>query len=162
MSAGVTTRATMHRILCPVDFSEPSLAAMRWATLLAARLGDGLDLVHVWNAPAYAGAEKVMVRVNEELVGVKEYAHRQAAEQLKAALEEARKLYPRAGSRISEGDPRLVLTELSGEYDLVVMATHGRSGLARVLLGSVAEYVLRHAKCPVVTVRHSDLAPRAP
>jgi nucleotide-binding universal stress UspA family protein len=93
---------------------------------------------------------------------VKEYAHRQAAEQLKSALEEARKLFPRAGSRIAEGDARLVITEMSNEYDLVVMSTHGRSGLARVILGSVAEYVLRHAKCPVVTMRPADLAPRAP
>jgi nucleotide-binding universal stress UspA family protein len=156
VSAGTSTRPTLHRILCPVDFSAPSLAALRWAALLAARLGDGLDVLHVWNAPAYAGAEKVMVRVGEDLVGVKEFAHRQAAEQLASALADARKLFPRAGSRIAEGDPRVVITELSGEYDLVVMSTHGRTGLARVVLGSVAEHVVRHARSPVVTIRASQ------
>ncbi len=149
----------VHRILCPVDFSDPSLAAMRWAALLAGRLGGNLDVVHVWNAPAYAGAEKVLVKVEGELVAVSEYAHRRAAADLASAVAEVHKILPRAGSRLLEGDARKVIEELSREYDLIVMSTHGRSGIARVVLGSVAEHVLRHAGCPVVTLKQGEAAP---
>jgi nucleotide-binding universal stress UspA family protein len=57
--------------------------------------------------------------------------------------------------RLLEGDPATVITETAEETeaDLIVMGTHGRTGLARIVMGSVAEEVLRHAPCPVLTVR---------
>jgi nucleotide-binding universal stress UspA family protein len=139
------------KICCAVDFSEPSWIAMEQAADLAGRLHAELTLVHVRAPPAQAASD-VLVASR----GIAEIEARQAEETLeiwRADAEERAALPVRA--RVLLGDPPLEIGRFAMEdgCDLLVLGTHGRSGFSRLLLGSVAERVLRHAPVPVLVIR---------
>lgn len=141
----------LKKILCPVDFSPGSQRAMRIAVRLAKSSGAELVLAHAWHLPpmSYAGElafppDTVQAMSEDEERGLEAAAHEATA--LGA---------PRVTSRFLTGVPWDQIVEVlrgDPELELVVMGTHGRSGLSRFLLGSVAEKVVRHAPCPVMTV----------
>jgi nucleotide-binding universal stress UspA family protein len=139
------------KICCAVDFSEPSWIAMEHAADLAGRLRADLTLVHV-RPPAPPAATDVLVSSR----GVAEVEARQAEETLEVwrADAEARAALP-VRARVLLGDPALEIARFAADEgtDLVVLGTHGRSGFSRLLLGSVAERVLRHAPVPVLVIR---------
>ncbi len=144
----------LRRILVPIDFSEGSLHAMRYAAELGARLGAEVEVMHVWNAPAYVGTGGVIVHLPGDATGsLRDYVHDQAKKELESTVDAAREKWPTLKATLMEGDPRVVLRETSSAFDLLVIGTHGRTGLARLVLGSVAEDAVRHAACPVLTVR---------
>lgn len=141
-----------RKILCPVDFSPGSEQALRTAALLAKRNDAELVVAHTWYVPplAYAGEawmlapDLVDTMVEEDTRG------------LEAALATARGLGARATSVMQNGVPSdriLTLLEEDPSFDLVVVGTHGRTGLARVVLGSVAEQVVRRSPCSVLAAR---------
>ncbi len=141
-----------RKILCPTDFSPGSRQAMRVAVRLADEAGAEIVLVHAWYVPPMAyGPEYALAA---ELVQEIQESARAA---LSAALREATALgAKRLTSQLRTGPARHEIVEVLERdpgFDLVVMGTHGRTGLARVLLGSVAEGVVRHAPCPVLAVR---------
>ena len=135
-------------ILCPVDFDENSLAAVTHAAQLAAEMNATLHLLHVITiiptAPEIvqslepqsdlSARQRLQKIADRELVGVKHQLHTKLA---------FASLIPRS----------ILATAHELGADLIVMATHGRSGLPHLLLGSVAEAVVRSASCPVLTVR---------
>ncbi|ABS27289.1 universal stress protein [Anaeromyxobacter sp. Fw109-5] len=138
------------RILCAVDFSEGARQALADAADLARRHGAELTLLHVWEAPHAVATMAVVawpVPTGAE------------AEELAAELErwkqEAERL---AGTRVriafGHGAPGAAIVRMAeaGRFDVVVVGTR-RHGLARALLGSVAEHVVRHAPCPVLVAR---------
>lgn len=138
---GATRRVA--RILAPVDFSACSMWALRHAEEMARRFGAELVLVHV-DPVLPLGSDLV----DEEIAGCKEL------DELVTLLRERGMVVRgllRAGAPIEE-----IMRAASAEHaDLIVMGTHGRRGLEHVLMGSVAESVLRRASCPVLTVRHA-------
>ncbi len=140
------------KLLCPVDFSPGSQQAMRVAVRLANERNAELVLVHSWYLPpvAFAGEFTYPPEVVQQLSD-------EAERGLEAAVAEAGKLGARhVTSRLLAGPPWQQIVDLA-KHDpaigLIVIGTHGRSGLARVVLGSVTELVVRHAPCPVLTVR---------
>lgn len=145
----------IRRILVPVDFSEPSRRALDYAAELARPLDAAIEVLHVAEIPVFvpcaslpeAGAS------DQSLVAVV----RESAEALLATFvgEATERGVPVRASRLELGAPAHVITEVarSGDYDLIVMGTHGRTGLSHALLGSVAERVVRQAPCPVLSVR---------
>lgn len=145
----------IQRILVAVDYSDCSRAALRFAVELANRFQAELDVVHVWDRPSYI-SDVVMTRA--------ELLHGHSLTQMievNAELDLQRfltscelPLDQAVQGRLVSGDPAsALLRELKqGQHDMVVVGTHGRSGLSRVLLGSVAEKLLRLATVPVVTV----------
>jgi nucleotide-binding universal stress UspA family protein len=142
------------RIVCPVDFSDLSAAALRLAAHLANSTGAGLTLAHAWrfDVPPYFTPDRAGEFVEQ---------YRGAAGAARQALEEfASRTAGLTGAEIlvEEGDPVSVVLDVSqrARADLVVMGTHGRGGLQRLMLGSVAERVLRSSRIPVLTVRGSD------
>jgi nucleotide-binding universal stress UspA family protein len=143
---------TFRKILCPVDFSPGSQLAMRVAIRLASDAEAELVLAHAWYVPPVAFAEDYVfspVLIQTMRDGAE--AALDAAAREAAALG-ARHLTP----KLLTGTPRheiVQVLERDPAFDLVVMGTHGRTGLARFLLGSVAESVVRHAPCSVLTVR---------
>ena len=145
----------IKKILCPIDFSKCSDDAVALAADLAKTFGAEMQLVHVFQIPYYAGWDEgaaVMAAAAPHLASLRT----QTAAQMASA---AAKLVERGiAVRTSELDglPHAKIIELSKGADLVVMGTHGRSGLPRLLLGSVAERVVRSAHCPVLTVPHPD------
>lgn len=143
---------TFRKLLCPTDFSPGSEHAMRAAVRLANEAGAELVLAHAFSIPpmAYAGEFAIAQGLVDEL-----HEHAQAA--LDAAAREAAALGARRLTPLLlTGGPRDGLVELlerDPAFDLVVVGTHGRTGLARILLGSVAEKLARHAPCSVLAVR---------
>ena len=146
----------VKKIFCPTDFSEPSYQALKVADEMAAHFSSDLVLIHVvkpiavnpvhidptsFNLPMYekereASSNKAIERIGRELVS------------------------PQVACRsiVVQGDPAYQIAELSAEEDadLIVIATHGRTGWRKVILGSVTEKVIRLAKCPVLSIRVSS------
>lgn len=146
---------TIHRILVPVDFSEPSRKALAYAAELARPLGAVLEVVHVAEVPAFVPSASLPEARASDLSLVT--LVREGAEELLAKfIGEAAELGIKVqASRLEIGSPAQVIPEVAGAggYDLIVIGTHGRTGLAHALIGSVAERVVRHAPCPVLSVR---------
>ena len=134
------------RILVPIDFSEHANAAVEYATSLARATKATLLIVHVEPARDWIGDEEVYSSADEydEFV-------------IHTMLESVRPTDHRVPweHRLLRGSPADEILKLAERLnvELIVMGTHGRTGLARVLMGSVAEAVLRRASCPVLTVK---------
>jgi universal stress protein A len=150
----------IRAILAPTDFSHHAASAVRYAVSLAERLGAALHLVHVLpdvvpTAPdLVAGAPDLMVAPALP----PDYYRDTEAESLDAL---GRLLDPSWGSppsvetAVLRGDPVGEVVSYATEHaiDLIVVSTHARGGLGHMLLGSIAERVIREAPCPVLTIR---------
>lgn len=145
-----------NRICCGTDFSTASRLAMIRAAELARRLGGELELVHVY-APAPLGATDMLVTpADVAAMGVVELENTIAGWR-----SEAERLVGRSvRSTVVQGEPAFEIVRLARErpFDLVVVGTHGRKGLKRLVVGSVAERIVREAPCSVVVVRGAERA----
>jgi nucleotide-binding universal stress UspA family protein len=153
--------ASLQKILVPTDLSPSSRMALEKAHEFASAFGASIDLLYVWSAPALIAPESVLTGVGIDEQPLLEWAHRSALEQLSKFEAEVRGAgIPVQSSLCELGDPatNIVQQAASGKYQLLVMGTHGRTGLAHVLMGSVTEKVVRRASCPVLTVRTTEPA----
>ena len=143
----------LKQILVPVDFSECSRKALRYAVPMARQFDAGLSLVYVVQL-AYAFGEFGPTDYPAMEVDMKAEAERQLGE---LAAQEIGTSVPFT-TRVRVGRPATEIVEAARqlESDLIIIATHGHTGLRHVLLGSVAENVVRHAPCPVLTVRQHE------
>ncbi len=150
----------IRSILVPTDFSENSAGAVDYAVALAGLFNASLHLVHVCQVPALATAT-----VDGAIISMPDWEG-----QLRIAAEaEMAKLVARlAGvavtTEIAVGTPaaRIVAAAVEHDVDLIVMGTHGHGPLLHIVLGNVAERVVRTAPCPVLTVRQPRLAATVP
>ena len=144
-------------IVVPYDFSAHADAALRTATDLARRLGSDLHLVHVVQPPTYSYAYGTGVGVAPVAPAVDMGEVRAGAtSSLRDVASKLEGFDGKVESQVVEGTSvPFALCETSEALgsDLIVMGTHGRTGLAHVFLGSVAERTLRSAPCPVLTVQ---------
>jgi len=149
------------RILVPTDFSPPSNAALEYAKAVATRFGGSLHLLHVADDP-YRAALAAEVYV-PEVEGLRDEIVASALSRLKQQLTAADATALHATTAAIIGTPAWTIVEYATAHDidLIVMGTHGRGGMAHLLMGSVAEHVLRTAPCPVLTVRHPPVAATA-
>ncbi len=140
----------IEHILVPTDFSESSERALQSALDLAQTFGARITLVHVWSIPTIGYAEALSWPVLEM-----QAAARKALDEV---LAKTAKTYAKTDAVLCEGLEWKEILDVAAERkcDLVVMGTHGRRGLARVVLGSVAEKVVRLSPVPVLTVRAAD------
>lgn len=141
----------MHykKILFATDFSPASVEALHYATSLARDSGAKLLITHIEEAPtAYAAGEMMLPPID--------YPNPEIRKMLEAVVPDDPAVP--FEHHLEMGSPAEEIVSLSNEHrvDLIVMGTHGRTGLRRVLMGSVAEAVMRHAECPVLTLRHSS------
>lgn len=140
------------RILCPTDFSSFSTIAVEEATELAQTLSAELCLLHVYQNPAYVLPMAGYVGPASDVVA-------QVRKQLGIELEELAKGPRRREIEVQtivlEGVPYKVIVDYANEWfaDLIVMGTHGRTGLSHVFAGSVTERVVRTARCSVLVAR---------
>jgi len=150
------------RILVPTDFSPPSEAALVTARAMAARFGASIHLVHIVEDP-YTTVAFATEAYGFMPPGVKETWEREAQAHLASQLTAADRTAYRATTSVIFGPIAQTIVDHAREYDmdLIVMGTHGRGGVAHLLLGSVAERVVRTATCPVLTVRGTVTAPAA-
>ena len=154
----------IRRILCPLDFSLFSRHALEQAIALAREFGAEISARHVFALAPVVEAVPAAALAGIDPLSLS--APRRAA--LTAELREFTYEVDAGGIvmhvGIDEGDPVDVIVKAATDWpaDLIVMGTHGRTGLGRLLLGSVAERVLRRATCPVLTVpRRAESATRA-
>lgn len=137
-------------ILVATDFSETSEQALDYAVALATKLGAKLYLINAISLPSFGVVPELGVAATSTMIeGI--VADNQRSLDKVVAAKAPVKIHP----VMRTGDPRDLIVDTASEVgaDLIVMGTHGRRGVTRALLGSVAEGVLRHAPCPVLTIR---------
>jgi nucleotide-binding universal stress UspA family protein len=135
-----------RRILVPLDFSPGSRAALDQAIEMARVFTGSLSLLHVVVPPEYAlGRLELLATVLDGVRASLDEERRHAIESEISNVETIIGDGPAARQIVHIAD--------SGHYDLIVMGTHGRTGIDRLVVGSVAENVVRHAHCAVLTVR---------
>jgi universal stress protein A len=147
----------IRRILVPVDFSECSRTALEYAAALAERFRASIDVLHVWEPPHYVGPEFLVREPGETGHPLQEVALAQAEKEMDGFLSGFGQR-DQFRVRFESGKPHQTIITLAANehYDAIVMGTHGRSGLPHLLIGSVAEKVVRTAPCPVMTIRQPD------
>jgi nucleotide-binding universal stress UspA family protein len=147
---------TLNQILVATDFSEPSNAALRYGRELARFLGATLQLLHVVDD---LGARIVDFPKYPELGQLQSEAEATARIRLNGLLseEDRQALHARAVVLTSTSPAQAIVSyarDAMPRIGIIVMGTHGRGAFAHLILGSVAEHVVRTAPCPVLTVRH--------
>jgi len=137
---------TIKHILVPTDFSAPSDRALSMAVDLALTFKARITLLHVWSMPNVGYAEALAWPTNEM-----ESAARRTLSEAQARVSER---LPDVDTVLQLGRDWQVIIDVAKEraVDLIVMGTHGRHGLPRVILGSVTEKVVRLSPIPVLTV----------
>ena len=145
-------KPTITRVLVPTDFSETSDAALDFARVIADTFGASLHLVHVFEDPFVAGAfaESYAALPPDMRTSLIE----EATTRLNQRLSEADRSHFRGTTEVVGGTGASTIVEYARTHniDLIVMGTHGRTGVVHALMGSVAERVVRTAPCPVLTI----------
>ena len=142
----------IEKILVPVDFSAHSAEALRFAADLARRYAASLDLLHVFQTMTYALPEGYVVPSPEQLDAIMKHFQQELETAKRSALAAGA---PSVETTLLQGGVASAILRVAEErhHDLIVMGTHGRTGMKHMLLGSVAEHIVRVAPCPVLTVR---------
>jgi nucleotide-binding universal stress UspA family protein len=142
---------TIQGVLVPVDFSKESLLAAKFAASMAEEYKTRLYLLHVMEPvhPSLRGHIADFEAFQQKMV-------KQAKEDLANVIPKSVRDRIPVETILEVGHPTYLIVEKAKELgvDVIVIATHGRTGLAHVMLGSVAEKVIRHAPCPVFVVRN--------
>lgn len=149
--------ADWKRICCPIDFSDASRAAMEVAADVARRNAGDLTLLHAYPIPGYTFPDGSVVASPKMMQDLADQAQRHLDEW----RSEAEKLgAPKVATVTAVGEPAAEILGYASQQgvELLVLGTHGRTGLEHALMGSVAERVVRRARCPVLTVHPGSKA----
>jgi nucleotide-binding universal stress UspA family protein len=138
-------------ILCAVDFSDTSDCAFDYSVELARKLGAQIKVVHVFQIPAAAMPDGVM----ESPVDYENIMQDQLQERIDKYVADKAVEGIEIATGVCEGIPYIEINEAASEVnaDMIVIGTHGRTGLPHMLMGSVAERVVRTAEVPVISIR---------
>ncbi|HOE52928.1 MAG TPA: universal stress protein [Methanomassiliicoccales archaeon] len=136
------------KILIPTDGSEYTKAAVRMGLEIAKASEAEVTALYVVDQTSF-----INFPTDSTIISVYTLLEKEGEEALEYVKQEAERLGVKVTPRIEEGSPSRKIVELSSEHDLIVMGTLGRTGFSKLLLGSVAERVVRFAKCPVLVVR---------
>jgi nucleotide-binding universal stress UspA family protein len=145
--------STPTRILVPVDLMEGSQAIVNYAIALGRPFNAAIEVLHVWEPPQYVAPDLLVAApgwMPQPLEKEALAATRQSMETFVGSLQGAGNLT----QKLVMGEPSAAVIQVaeSGGFNLIVMGTHGRRGLPRLLLGSVAQRVVARAHCPVLTL----------
>ena len=154
-AASAATAACVSRILVPTDFTGASDDALAYATALAAQLGAGIVVCHVYQLPTpLAGAELSTLPSVESTAAIDCIARAGVQEMLAS---HAKEQVPMAAV-VRPGDPEIEIRTIAREIgaDLIILGTHGRTGLMRLLTGSVTDDVIHHSEIPVLVLHGGE------
>ena len=146
----------LKTVLVPTDFSDASESALRYGRAMAEAFGASLHVVHVMeDLLAHAWAAEVYVSSMPQL---RDEIEKESRQRLLALLGDDERQRLRAETALLAGNPfiEIIRYAKAHDVDLIVMGTHGRGPIAHMLLGSVAEKVVRKSPCPVLTVREAQ------
>jgi universal stress protein A len=151
LSVRKETAMLVQHVLVPIDFSNTADRALEYALALAQQLQARLTLLHVLHLTPLAMGDMTTGVPVTALDALETEAH----QLLQASLDRVQHAGLQGDCLLVQGTPTHTIVETAGEQevDLIIMGTHGRTGLAHVLLGSVAEHVIRQAPCPVLVMR---------
>lgn len=140
--------STFKHILVATDFGDPSARALEMGLSIAAKFDADVTILHSSWMPPMASAYA------EGLAWPVDAFDEAARRELDKTFEGAKAIYPKVQALLMSGEPtQMILDAVRGQHaDLLIMGTHGRHGLARVLMGSVAEKIVRQSPVPVLTV----------
>ncbi len=139
----------VQRILVPLDFSDQAQAVLDWAAHLAQEHGARVVLLHAYHLPVEFQQLEGAYLPPDFWSNVKAEAEQSLA-RFAASLQERA---IQVETRVREGYPASVIVDEADDADMIVIGTHGHSGLKHMLLGSIAERVVQKAPCPVLTVK---------
>lgn len=148
----------MKNILCPYDFSDHSKRALIWALKLNEKLEAKLTVLYILNNPVYYDAGNPMYGIQLYAEDMLSKIRTKDKQELDKHMEKMKKKYPNMNikSLFKEQDDiggGIVATAKDVKADIIVMGSHGRRGIRRFLLGSIAEDVLKQAECAVVIIK---------
>ena len=152
VSALVPMQFQIGRILVPVDFSEHSQKALRYALAFALQFGAEVTLVHIVEQMVYPGDWMYPPLAVTDFATEK---REQVLERLRA-LDAGSEVKTKHVVRLGRAWQEVIEIAQEQKADMIILATHGYTGLKHVLLGSVAEKIVRHAPCPVLSVRPEE------
>ncbi len=147
---------SIKSVLCPIDFSDSSEHALTYAIALAQSYDATLKLLHVVQPPLMSVPGDPMVpEFSSEVMEDIAAASRRRLDEIAT---KTREQVANVETEIATGSPfvEIITVAKDQDVDLIVIGTHGRTGLAHVMIGSVAEKVVRKAPCPVLTVKHPE------
>lgn len=144
----MSTTKTLTKILVPIDFSDPATGALHQAKMMAESFDAEIVLLYVIEPVAYPAELGVVVNLEDDM-------EERALTELNKLKTEHLSNIRSVVTKVSHGsaDREIVGTAEELNADMIILGTHGYSGLTHLLLGSTAERVVRTAKCPVLTVR---------
>jgi universal stress protein A len=154
------SNAGYARILVPIDFSEHSKRTVAYATRTAIRDNSTIYLLHVFQVPDYVVTPYARRRQNcAEVQSQVDAAELEARENLELFAQELSMKGAKVQPYLRVGYPFDEIVQMANHFDvdLIIIGSHGRSGISRLLLGSTAERVVAHARCPVLVVKGARL-----
>jgi nucleotide-binding universal stress UspA family protein len=151
-SKRLVPRLGIHRILVPIDFSDHSKNALKYAVSYASQIGARLDLLYVVEPTIYP-ADFSFGQVG--FPNIEEELRKRGSEELNTLMASEVGGKVLAECSVRTGKPFYEINEYAGEHhcDLIIIATHGHTGMEHILFGSTVEKVVRKAPCPVLVVR---------
>jgi len=158
--AQATSRIPFRRLLCAIDFSDSSIAALQFASSLAVESDARLTLLHVlewpWEEPPAPKLDDLPAEQGAALAEYRRYREKSALMRLDGLLPDAMRLSDRCVARLSNGKPHVQILDAAAEErsDLIVIGVHGRNPFDMMVFGSTTNQVVRRASCPVLTLRH--------
>jgi nucleotide-binding universal stress UspA family protein len=149
--ARATSKLPFKRVLCPVDFAEPSFAALESALSLGQESDAHVTILHVLELPT----DEPLVNRPISVPEYNRYREQDAAEHLAKLVPDGAASWCSASTRLAHGKPYRQILEIAAEEntDLIVMGVHGRNAIDLMLFGSTTNQVVRRATCPVLTIR---------
>jgi universal stress protein A len=153
-------RATSFRkILVPIDFSDCSLKGLIYAKAFAKQFKSKLVLLNSVHFQYYVASDEY---ARYDLPRLMQYAEKAASDQMRDFVRKINWKGLDVETSLQTGHPGQKISDYAkdGSMDLIIASTHGTTGFKHVLLGSIAEYVVRHASCPVLIVPTRPLAPQ--
>lgn len=145
---------SIKNVLCPTDFSKYADHALSYGVEFCTRFGATLHLHHSVTTPYMS----VAYEIGPETAIARDQAEKEARRLIDARAADLRSKTLNVQTHITVGVPFIDIIQLGREkqIDLIVIATHGRTGLQQIMIGSTAERVVRKSPCPVLTVRHPE------
>ncbi|HEY7445144.1 MAG TPA: universal stress protein [Vicinamibacterales bacterium] len=146
----------IERILLPTDFSDTAAVAMDYACELASAFGAALHVLHVVENTNPTGGWTAGKRYTPPPASLTDGVEHEVRSELQSMIDKRTPRVQKSVLVVKTGSPLVEIVRYAAEQhvDLIVMGTHGHGPIAHMLLGSVADNVIRRAPCPVLTVRH--------
>jgi nucleotide-binding universal stress UspA family protein len=157
--AHATSRIPFSRLLCAIDFSDSSIAALQFALSLATESDARLTMLHVlewpWEEPPSPKLQDLPAEQGAALAEYRRYRETMALTRLQTLVPESTRVTHRPVTRLSNGKPYVQILDIANEEasDLIVIGVHGRHPFDMMMFGSTTNQLVRRATCPVLTLR---------